>query len=144
MKSKTPEYTIHFSQRLSDSPVLWLAVRAWSHTLERGVADPSGADVISGEHRVIWIEHTESKLPVAIMTYSAYATTNAWIYLAYTEPKHRRKGLYARMYKYLVKKAKKDGFKKIQSGVKAGNTAMEATATKMGRSPEYVVWSQIL
>lgn len=66
------------------------------------------------------------------------------IVLGYVLPQYRRYGLYTRLYKALVKAAKKRKLKAIYGTIVVGNEAMEAAARKLGRSPVTTTWKHLL
>jgi GNAT superfamily N-acetyltransferase len=137
-------YKMKTAESVVKSPCLPLLVQGWSELLNNKDVDINGVDdVICGKHNILWFEYND--IPVSVLTFTCHPELDyVWIRLVYTLPEHRGVGLYSKLYTSLKNIIKKKGIKKISGGISCTNTKMKSLAEKLGRKPEYIVYSEIL
>jgi hypothetical protein len=124
---------------LNNSPALDLAVRGWAECVEKGFGDGTLNVFTSLNAFIAYAQNGREMIPAAVMTWNFDKDTGrVWIFMGYTLPEFRGRGLYNALWASMVAKAIELKAATIQSGTHVRNSAMRAIAKKQGRVEEAV------
>lgn len=134
---RKPKVTLQHYDGVCRTPALKLAVEGWNALLQAGLVEEVALIGWDNKAFVAFI----GKDPIGVLTYSSQAdyAKQYHVNIGYVLPAHRRKGVYAKMWEALVKKAREAGIKNIESATAMENKAMRAQAKKMGRTERGVL-----
>jgi GNAT superfamily N-acetyltransferase len=137
---------LKYSPQLDFTPAVVLALKGALEIIgERGYEPRL---IIRGDQEAVWFEdpHDGDKpLGCIVFTVDGEGSySRIWIYLSYTVPEARRKGVHAQLWMALERIARARGVAKISGAVRADNEPMSAAAKSRGRVGQYVMFEKVL
>lgn len=124
----------HF-EGLNYTPAVELGYRANLELMQLGLGE--AVQTLSWDHNAIVAYEADTPIGVIVWSEEKY-NKHIWVTLSYVLPQHRRKGVFAEMWKALIEKAIVLKVMHIRSMTHARNHRMRDVAKKLGRVEDAV------
>lgn len=124
--------------QMAHKDVTLLATLGWVENVEHGLSSGELNSHYSYKAFVAYVDGA----PVGVVTWEKLGSSNRlWINQSYVKPEFRRRGVYTKMWEYVVEKAKELKVFEIASGTHPNNAEMRAVAKKLGRTETGIIMS---
>lgn len=127
--------TIHWSAQLGGNECFPVVLEVYLELVKKGWAHPEMA--LTNSQRIIYAKYADGSIAGGIVYTYVEAQRYGWIFLSFTAPEHRGKGINAICHTYFENEAKRLGALSIASFVHIDNTPRLRSASKVGLQPEF-------
>jgi GNAT superfamily N-acetyltransferase len=121
-------------------PLLILMAQAWLDMVKSGYCD---GVIFQWQQTIMWIEYKGAPVAMLSITFTEHNSRSS-IQCGYCAPRHRRKGLYTRLYQAAREWAIAKGACTIEGVMDTSNTVSIETAKRLGRHAIYVSYGEDL
>lgn len=128
--------SVHHVDQFTDHPVMKLLARGFAESAECGV---SGVP-LHWEQSAIYLTDDDGDIVSAIAYRKLQDRNCYWICMGCTAEHQRRNGLYSRLHRALVMRARENGVASVEGEVRNSNLAMMNAAKNQGRMAVSTRW----
>lgn len=127
--------TIHWSAHLGHNECFPLVLEVYLELVKKGWAHPEMP--LQNGHRVIYAKYIDGSIAGGIVYAYHEQIRTGWIFLSFTAPEHRGKGINSLCHSHFEQDVKRMGALSIASFVHTDNTPRLNSAKKVGLHPQF-------
>jgi len=126
---------VHWSAQLGGNECFPLVLEVYLELVKKGWAHPDMP--LNNSQKIIYAKYTDGSIAGGIVYMYNEAQRHGWIFLSFTAPEHRGKGINGICHTFFENDVKRLGALSIASFVHIDNTPRLRSAAKVGLQPEF-------